>query len=312
MILSQLLEIPYVKLQFQLEILEDAVLPQTKTSALRGGMGEMLLRQNCVRDRKCGQCPFRKSCIVWDTFYSRMEQKPGYVTGKESVGYLIECRDYSTYFTAGSRLDFYLTLFGDSIVFFQVYLQAFTYLGMAGVGKNHARFRIAEVKNMEGRRLVHDNVVDMECYQICSLREHAERRKEYLRQKQGNYTMLFLSPLSMKFRGEYLNRFSGEAVVKGAMRRVEMLNYYIGNEIKLAECPEFPEIAKQKVRREEVQRYSGTQDARIRLPGITGKILFKSMPEECLEYLLAGELTHIGKNTSFGFGQYIVKKEMAE
>ncbi|MCC8150319.1 MAG: CRISPR system precrRNA processing endoribonuclease RAMP protein Cas6 [Lachnospiraceae bacterium] len=307
--LNSLLEIPYVKLQFQLEILENTILPQTKTSALRGGMGEMLLRQNCVRDRKCDRCPFQKRCVVWDTFYSRMEQKPGYVTGKESVGYLIECRDYSTHFATGSRLDFYLTLFGDSIVFFQMYLQAFTYLGMAGLGKNHSRFRLLEVKTMAGRRLMHDNEVDMQCYQIRTLRDYVERRKDSLRQKQGNYTMLFLSPLSMKFQGEYLNRFSGEAVVKGAMRRIEMLNYYIGNEIEMPECSEFPKIAKQRIRREETHRYSSTQDARIRLPGIKGKILFETIPEECLDYLLAGEITHIGKNTSFGFGQYIMGKE---
>ncbi|MCD8133035.1 MAG: CRISPR system precrRNA processing endoribonuclease RAMP protein Cas6 [Clostridiales bacterium] len=309
MIAGSHFEIPYVKLEFQLEMLEDTVLPQAKTSALRGGMGEMLLRQNCVQDRQCDQCRFQKSCIVWDTFYSRMEQRPEYVTGKESVGYLIECRDTCTHFKAGSLLVFYLTLFGDSIVFFQVYLEAFTYLGMEGIGKNHARFRIAEVNNTAGQHLVHENMVDMQRYQISSLREYVDRRKNYLQKKQGKYTMLFLSPLSMKFQGEYMNRFSGEAVVKGAMRRIQMLNYYIGNEIEMPECQEFPKIANQKLWREETRRYSSTQDTRIRLPGIKGKILFAAMPEECLEYLLAGEITHIGKNTSFGFGQYVIEME---
>lgn len=37
------LQVRYVKLHFHLRILEDTQLPKNKVSALRGGMGEMLL-----------------------------------------------------------------------------------------------------------------------------------------------------------------------------------------------------------------------------------------------------------------------------
>ena len=45
-------DIPYIKLRVYAELLNNARMPETKTAALRGGMGEMLLRQNCVADRK--------------------------------------------------------------------------------------------------------------------------------------------------------------------------------------------------------------------------------------------------------------------
>ena len=89
-------EIPYIRLRFLTELLADARMPETKTAALRGGMGEMMLRQNCVMDRNCGKCFFHKACIVRNAFYTRMEKKPAYVTGDESVGYLIECTDPCT------------------------------------------------------------------------------------------------------------------------------------------------------------------------------------------------------------------------
>lgn len=76
-------EIPYIRLRFLTELLADARMPETKTAALRGGMGEMMLRQNCVMDRNCGKCFFHKACIVRNAFYTRMEKKPAYVTGDE-------------------------------------------------------------------------------------------------------------------------------------------------------------------------------------------------------------------------------------
>ena len=89
-------DIPYIKLHFYTELMADTVMPETKVAALRGGMGEMLLRQNCIADKNCHKCHFHKSCIVQHTFYSVMEKKPAYVTGDESVGYLIECMDRRT------------------------------------------------------------------------------------------------------------------------------------------------------------------------------------------------------------------------
>ena len=45
--LSDILQIRYIKLHFTIVLLTDTILPVDKVSALRGGMGEMLLRANC-------------------------------------------------------------------------------------------------------------------------------------------------------------------------------------------------------------------------------------------------------------------------
>ena len=138
-------DIPYIRLRFQAELISDTILPVTKVAALRGGMGEMLLRQNCVMDQNCGSCRFQRCCVVRHTFYSHMEKRPPYVTGAESVGYLIECTDPRTKFRRGSCFEFSLILFGDSIAFFNIYLQAFCQLGMVGLGKQKSRFQIRTV-----------------------------------------------------------------------------------------------------------------------------------------------------------------------
>lgn len=302
------LDIPYIKLRFNAEVSEDTIMPRAKVSALRGGMGEMLLRQNCVRDRKCEECRFKKVCVVWHTLYSSMEKRPDYVTGKESVGYLIECADYREDYMQGEHFTFDLILFGDSIAFFNQFLQAFTQLGIEGIGKNHSGYHITEVRNTRGYRIISGNTVDMRAYRITSLSDYISWRKQELSEQQGSYIVKFITPLCMKYQGEFLAEFQNEALFSGILRRLQMLNYYEGYEPEISTLKGCPEILSQTVKWAGTERYSSTQDAKMKLRGIKGELLLDDMSEEYLDLLLAGELTHIGKNTSFGFGKYIVKK----
>jgi hypothetical protein len=114
-LLMQSLNIRYVKLEFVLRIQEDTKLPVSKVSAIRGGLGEMLLEQNCVRDRQCDNCDFESECIVRRTMYSKYKIQPAFATGKDSIGYILECENYEEDFPSGSALIFYLILFPESV-----------------------------------------------------------------------------------------------------------------------------------------------------------------------------------------------------
>lgn len=299
-------DIPYIKLRFYMEFLEDSVLPEEKVSALRGGMGNMSLGQYCVGNGNCDACMFVRTCPVSHTLYTYMEKSPGYVTGKQSVGYLIECNDRSRFFGKGSRMAFYLILFGDSIGYFNLYLDAFRQMGKYGIGKNHSMFRIVEVRNIQGRKILSDNRSDMDGFCVDTLDNYVRMRKDELMSVNGKYLFTFQTPLAMKFQKEYMNEFYAEALVKGAARRIQILNYYTGHEADMPGFSQYPVIMKQTVKQERIKRYSETQKSRISLRGISGQIIMEKMPEECLEFLIAGELTHIGKNTSFGFGKYFI------
>ncbi len=52
------------------------------------------------------------------------------------------------------------------------------------------------------------------------------------------------------------------------------------------------------------ERYSAKQDTKMKLGGIIGQITFEGHLEPFLPFLKLGEYIHIGKNTSFGLGQY--------
>ncbi len=56
-------------------------------------------------------------------------------------------------------------------------------------------------------------------------------------------------------------------------------------------------------------RYSGCHDEKIPLSGIKGTMDLENIEDDLYALLLAGEITHIGKNTKFGFGRYTMIHE---
>ena len=71
-----------------------------------------------------------------------------------------------------------------------------------------------------------------------------------------------------------------------------------------SECDILPEQIRECSVKKEVLRYSNRRSQSMKLRGITGEMEIQNVSSANLKLLLAGELIHIGKNTSFGFGRY--------
>lgn len=326
-------DIRYTKLYFTIQFTEDTVLPKQKVSAIRGGIGEMLLRANCVRRRECESCDFESECIVQRIMYSKYEKKPSFVTTGESVGYVLECDNYKEEFEQGSELNFQLLLFGKNIVYFNQYLQAISMLGASGLGKHQAHFVIVAVKNQYRQDILIHNSIDMRNYVISTVGEYVDYRikqmqrgksyteqeaygqRKILSQKNGVAStgyegmLVFHTPFTVKYQGAFIQDLHMEPVIASIRRRLYMLDCFEGIEAEIFwdETPESAVTVKQQSRLEGVNRYSNRRDSAMTLRGIRGKVWFEGADEETMKLLLAGELLHVGKNTSFGFGEYEVQ-----
>ena len=307
--LRDLLNIRYTKLHFDLVLVSDCTLPVFKSSALRGGIGEMLLRANCVRDRNCDVCDFRKECIVQRTMYSQFDFKPGFITSGDSVGYVLNCENYKESFEEGETLRFTLTLFGTTIVYFNQFLQALFALGQNGLGKDKARFYISGVRNSRNQPVLGGSNIYMERYQIEKVSDYVNYRLGKFDRDMEQYEIIFRTPLSQKYHGEWLEEFDMQAIMKSVQRRLYILNAFEGRDEEdfYKTYYPMPEIISQQVRPVSVMRYSNRRDQKMPLRGIKGSFTVGRLPEEVLPLLIAGELLHIGKNTSFGFGRYKIK-----
>ena len=309
------MQIRYVKLHFTLVIVEDGQLPKSKVSALRGGMGHALLSTNCIRDEHCEACDFAEDCLVERMMYPEMKIRPDFMKTKDSEGFVIECEDTREWFQAGDELRFNLLLFGRTIVYFNQYLQAFYYFGMQGIGAKHVRFQITKVTNTVGEPLVEGISVYKEKLKIMMVSDYVRYRLTSTDVRNMlnavRCRLVFHSPLSLKYQGKIQEHFHPNAVFTAIERRLFILNCYEGkdnrddkreNEDAVAE--NLPVMVDEKVWPVKIKRYSGTQNSKVVFKGIKGWCDLEGIDEDLMVLLIAGELLHIGKNTSFGFGKY--------
>lgn len=307
------LQVRFVKLHFTLAFYEDSILPRDKVSAIRGGMGEMLLRMNCVRDRQCETCDFEKECTVQRVLYSPFDRKPDFVTTDGGVGYVLECENYQEHFKAGEKLDFYLILFGKTIVHFYQLYQAVSMLGeQEGLGKYHARFHIIGIRNMEGMSVSDGRTIDMDRYVVHMLYDYIMFRNLRCGPFAGkkDALLIFDTPLALKYQSEFIKDFQMEAILTSIRRRIYILDCFEGIEsdsFYQTENSSVPKILRQEYNQVSVSRYSMRKDKKMILKGIRGSVLVTGITEDVLMLLLIGELIHIGKYTSFGFGRFHLK-----
>lgn len=306
--INDALNIRYVDLKFVIKFDENCRMPEHKTSALRGGMGQMLLKQNCIHDENCERCDFENECLVRRMMYAKYEIQPPFASRGDSMGYVMECDSKKEYFRKGECLEFHLLLYGKLIVYFSQFLQAFYMLGQTGLGKEHARYRILYVENENGERVVDGTQVYLQRLGVRTIGEYVMERKNALAQAGCRNEITFVTPVTLKYEGEFLKEFHAQAIVRSVLRRIYCFDCFEGLDIPLMELEEeLPEIVNQEVTFESQLRFSSTMGKKMSLKGIRGSVIFDYLPEELLLALLAGEKLHIGKNTSFGFGKYEVR-----
>lgn len=312
--IMEFLKIRYVKLHFSIQFLTGGQLPYYKASALRGGMGQALILTNCFGDENCPSCDFQEDCLVRRMMYPEMKIRPVFMKTQDSEGFIVECENHDEWFQEGDTLNFNLLLFGRSIAYFSQYLQAFYTLGIMGLGREHLPFHIVRVTNTIGETLVREMDVFKEQFRIATIGEYVKYRlASNEMQRYGDsasvFRLVFHSPLTLKYSGQMQKSFSPEAVLAAVERRLYILNCFEGrteNEdyVRVHTTDHTPLLLDQYVFGENVKRYSGTHHSKVTFSGIKGWCELTNLDDTAIVLLLAGELVHIGKNTSFGFGRY--------
>lgn len=300
-------------MKFFLSFQKSGSLPQYKTSALRGGMGQMLLRVFCVcperQDGECQTCLCRERCIVQNIMYSPFRIKPEYVTDRESAGFTLFCGDERNSVKKGDVISFEMILFGDMCSYFYPILQAFHMLGMEGLGHDRIPFTIERVENRREEAIVDGVDIHTDRILLEDSFSYVEERCQEMMPGEGkrDVRIRFVAPCEIKYHGEALKKFQPEGVMAAIYRRVRMRKMFEGIEPDDISY-EIPERFQQESENRIIKRHSGRQEDDIKLRGICGWMDLYDVDEEVIDLLLQGELTGVGKNTKFGFGKYRVER----
>ena len=307
--------IRFTQMRIKLLLPEACSLPSYKVSAIRGGLGQMLMAQNCIHDGACRECNFLSSCIVRNIMYSPFKIKPPSVTNEESMGYVIDCIDTRERYKAGDSFLVRFTLFGDTISYIMPVIYALTTLGYTGLGKNKARFQIAEITNRYQKPVLRDGTINLKNVLIETVEQYVNERMDH-RNVEGRYLKVkLLSPCAVKYQGEFLKEFSGQSLVMSMLQKLYHYRLYEGNDAEKEywDEEEFPVICSQNMKKVIIPRYSTTQEKKMYLKGIQGGLELAGCNERLQRLLYATEILHLGKNTRLGFGKIqvdnIVKRE---
>lgn len=313
--------IRYSELRFTVRLVNDSELPRFKASAIRGGMGDMLLDEYCIREElrrdknsKCEECDFLKECIVQKILYSEMDITPAFMSYGNSVGYIVECMDMREFFSEGELLQFKLILFGKNCFYLSQYLSAIYRLGIYGLGKDRCQFEVVSVKNMRNEDILVDNNVIKSNYRIKYVSDYVDWRINKLNHQLDSscFRIKYNTPLSIKKNGGFLKEIDIEDLYTNLRRRIFIMNCFEGND--------FPDLLDKielnvnqlngENRPTRIPRYSFRKNQKILLDGVYGfldvDISEMNDSESFLKELIAGELIHVGSNTSFGFGGYYI------
>ncbi|MGK0290658.1 MAG: CRISPR-associated endoribonuclease Cas6 [bacterium] len=295
---------------FTLLVQTPITLPKYKGSILRGGFGAKLKEVTCVatKQKDCNNCKFKRQC----TYYSIFATPPtgnglGISGSPRPHPYIIQPpQSNETEFKKGQLIQFSFLLFGDYIQNLHQIIFSFLKLGQSGLGQHRGKYSLHLVEQKvenQWKTIFHHET------------QHLENENTLVPLKiqknlnSSSVNLQLLTPLRIKSKGKYLNQFNFLAFWQSLLKRAHTLVRNFESHPKLDELEDLWDKAPNIEVRSDVywhdwERYSAQQKDTMKLGGLLGSIELKGDLSLILPLLKIGEKIHVGKNTSFGLGQY--------
>lgn len=312
----------YGKYQFFCSLETDAVLPPYKGSTFRGVFGWALKAVVCaLRRQECGECLLKERCLYAFVFETP-KAAPGRGYARIAAPphpFVIEPPLSSDrIFPKGSSFDFSLLLFGEANKNLPYFIYAFEQMGNMGFGKR--------VKGERGRFVL--NRVDSCGKTVYSARDQKLRidrpfdsvelkKPDSYSEDARRVDITLVTPLRLKFQNELRAELPFHVLVRAMLRRVSSLMSFYGEGEPALDYRGLVRQAEANVttlhsdlKWFDWERYSGRQDQRMLMGGITGSVSYEGELRPYLPLLDFCEAVHLGKQTSFGLGK--IQWEAAE
>ncbi|HEM55584.1 MAG TPA: CRISPR system precrRNA processing endoribonuclease RAMP protein Cas6 [Thermodesulfobium narugense] len=305
----------FKKFKITLKLRDFTSLPKYKSITLRGGFGSIFKSIVCVQKAlDCSECILNESCIYRKIFDSPRPQGAMKMTKYPYIPhpFIIFSQNYETSFDKEDLFDFELVLMGDSIENLPFFVYTFIKLGEIGLGKDRARFEVVSVRDVNGE------LFDQEHKTINSFAKNPSLLsldRIYSSENNGfkNLKIDFLSPLSLRFEGKTVSLLQFHILIRNLLRRVSLLEFFYGypsfesSFIKkcINESLEV-KILENNTYLENLKRFSGRQQRLINHMGLVGDITFSNVPNSLISLIDSAKEISIGRNTSFGFGRYLL------
>ncbi|MBO8169045.1 MAG: CRISPR system precrRNA processing endoribonuclease RAMP protein Cas6 [Thermoanaerobacteraceae bacterium] len=271
----------------------------------------------CIRrDRDCSVCTVKGKCaytFLFETgiyFSSREVVDTGGVPRPFELEPPLE--DKETY-KNGEYISVSLVLIGRGIDYLPYFIATFDRMGEKGIGRNRGKFILARVTDGYIGNIVYDRETGTVNRSITRKTWSDIENEAATMRHIGSCRVYLVTPLRLKRDGRLANFLDFELLVRSVLRRILYLAGYFAEktfdlDVKrlIARAREVT-TTKHEVTWYDWERYSSRHGARMKLGGIIGEIEFKGDLGPFWSLLLMGQEVHIGKNTTFGLGKYVLE-----
>ena len=213
-------------------------------------------------------------------------------------------------YRSSDKLSFELIFIGRAADYLPYFAQAFIMMGNLGLGRGKGKFILVGIDGRDahgqtrmyyqpGDEHLRASVDPLTCSDILRSNKVPNRR-----------TLRFITRLDLKEKGEYGTITFG-VVFRSLLRRIVTLAHlHNGIDCRnidfggLSHLAENIKTISSHFYREDAERFSNRQMQRMPFGGRLGEIAFEGDLTPFWPFLVLGEHVHVGKKTSFGFGQY--------
>jgi hypothetical protein len=309
-----------------------------KGNMLRGGFGHAFRRLCCIPQCKDARaCPLDGSCPYKTVFEPSPPPGADRLSKNQDIPRPFVFRPpqtRQTRFEKGERFEFGLVLIGRALDFLPYFVLSFRELAGEGLGMNRARCTLERVE----QNAISSNAASpmgSQARLIYSAEDQLFRSptpspaSDYVRARLQDLapdtrhlapallTVRFLTPTHLTFEGQIVKRPEFHHLFKRVRDRVNALSSFYGDgpvdaDFKgLGERAEKVRTVSSKIEWAERFRTSSKTHQRHELSGFVGECTYEFPPNnseisnlELLEWILAGELCHVGKHCTWGNGRY--------
>lgn len=313
------LHLPYAVFKFHLTAKDRLYLPEYKGSALRGGFGTAFKKVCCVNSgqKYCNDCQLNTNCAyayIFETPQTSSYRADIAATNLPHPFVILPPLSRKDTIEPAGSLTFMLTLIGRGVDFLPYYVYAFDELGRVGLGRGKGRYQLEKVTNDNEQEIYHVN------HRTLKANFHTKNINDLIVETTSwNKTKIiinFLTPTRITEKNQLTKELSFDLLIRNLLRRGSLVaqvhsptdgQWQLDYGAVLEYARTKVALLKSELAWYDWERYSNRQQRRMNFRGFIGQITYQGEIEPFLPLIQLGHYIHLGKNTSFGMGHYVVK-----
>lgn len=298
-------KIEFVSIRWSLCLPKGGVLPSFKGSMFRGALAGAMKLFVC-HDKKgaCESCQFGSGC-VYSRIFEPMREDLGPTLQHQ---YVIDCEDVREVFSPGDILSFNLHLFGETASLHAYFVKAMMMATRRGLGGRRVACHSDRITSGE------HTIYDGHTLDLSKIMQQISPSQ--LSPILDSCQLTFKTPFRTKREGRFVKHIDTTVLLRVLVERMIHSNIMQKEEgfawlkAHTNEFSDFLTVSTENCRWRELERYSNRQKTAMQLGGVIGCVCLEGAALEPLGPLIRlGELTHIGKSTTFGLGKYEIRRD---